>query len=113
MVTGRLRSPACRWDKCFPPARLELFRASSAEGSACPPELNGLIGRLLAKDPAQRPQSAVEVAGELRAMANRMERSAGRAPVAAGPRGSGDYRAPDGWRGILDVPRHGTAEMGA
>jgi predicted Ser/Thr protein kinase len=73
MVTGRLPFPGVSLGQMLATGSSGAVPLVSAEGSACAPELNGLIGRLLAKDPAQRPQSAVEVAGELRALANRME----------------------------------------
>jgi eukaryotic-like serine/threonine-protein kinase len=44
-----------------------------SEESGCPPELNGLMTRLLAKGPAQRPRSAADVARELRVLANRLD----------------------------------------
>jgi eukaryotic-like serine/threonine-protein kinase len=40
-----------------------------------PPELSDLIGRLMSKDPAQRPQSAAEVAAAIRQIAKDVERT--------------------------------------
>src|ERR1700683_4578259 len=78
MVTGKLPFPGVSLGQMLSTGSSGGVPRVSAESSACPPEVNALIGRLLAKEPAQRPPSAVEAAGELRAMANRME-----APAAA------------------------------
>lgn len=66
----------------FPGASLGLMLASGSQTSVSPPSqeraavpasLDSLIVRLLQKDPAQRPQSALEVAGELTALADQLD----------------------------------------
>jgi len=70
----------------FPGTSLGLMLASgsqvtapplSRERAAIPADLSGLVSRLLQKDPAQRPHSAIEVARELTALADRLDAPAG------------------------------------
>ncbi|HVA37692.1 MAG TPA: protein kinase [Candidatus Dormibacteraeota bacterium] len=72
-----------------------------AVNSEIPEALDALILRMLAKDPSQRPQSAADVAAELRAILTGGEAPARPAPVEAAP----PFRAPQ----APPAPRAATA----
>jgi serine/threonine protein kinase len=71
MLAGRLPFPGASLGQMLSSGSQPALPAPSRERPGVPSGLDGLIGKLLQRDPAGRPQSAAEVARELSAMADR------------------------------------------
>jgi eukaryotic-like serine/threonine-protein kinase len=81
MSVGRLPFPGASLGQMLSSGSHAKVPAPSRERAGVPASLDGLVAKLLEKDPAKRPQSAGEVARELSAVADRMA-----ARPASGPR---------------------------
>ncbi len=77
--------------------------ASATPGRSFPPEIEGIVGRLLTKDPLRRHQSGDELAKELRRCAALAKLSEATDATAALPSVRGDV--------TLDEPRNGAATL--
>ncbi|HTS51142.1 MAG TPA: protein kinase [Bryobacteraceae bacterium] len=65
MVAGRLPYPGASLGQMLSSGSQLPLPSPSGDGSSLAPSLDGLIAKLLERDPAKRPQSAAEVAREL------------------------------------------------
>ncbi len=73
MAVGKLPFPGVSLGQLLSTGSAGPIPRPSLPGAECPPELAGLIRQLLEKDPAQRPQSASEVARTLTVLAEKIE----------------------------------------
>ncbi len=71
MLAGRLPFPGASLGQMLASGSQPAMPAPSRAGLGVPASLDRLIGKLLEQDPANRPQSAAEVARELSVMADR------------------------------------------
>jgi len=71
MAVGKLPLPGASLGQMLSTGSAAAIPAPSRQGSRCPREFDGLIARLLARNPAQRPSSAAEVSRELRKLEER------------------------------------------
>ncbi len=78
MSVGRLPFPGASFGRMLSSGAPPSVPAPSRERAGVPPELDGLVSRLLEKDPAKRPQSAGEVSRELSMLAGRIAAPPGR-----------------------------------
>jgi eukaryotic-like serine/threonine-protein kinase len=88
MAVGKLPFPGASLGQMLSSGAHPVMPQPSREGVGVPTVLDGLVARLLEKDPAKRPQSASEVARELAAVADRLAAPAPRSrlrPVYAIP----------------------------
>ena len=86
MLTGRTPFEASSLQELFAKHLEAPIPSVRALGDNCPQELDELIGEMLAKDPAERPQSAQGIAWQLRGIAARLQtprRAASQRPPAA------------------------------
>ncbi len=72
MSVGRLPFPGASLGQMLSSGSHAPVPAPSRERVGVPASLDGLVAKLLAKDPARRPQSASEVARDLSALADRL-----------------------------------------
>jgi serine/threonine protein kinase/predicted esterase len=72
MATGRLPFPNASLGRMLSSAPQTRVPPASQQREGLPTALDFLIARLLAKDPADRPQSAAEVAAELKSIADQV-----------------------------------------
>jgi len=72
MAVGRLPFPGVSLGLMLASGSAAAVSPPSRERAAIPAGLDGLVASLLQKDPARRPQSASDVAGELTALADRL-----------------------------------------
>ncbi len=72
MATGKLPFPGASLAQMLSTGSNAAIPAPSGQRSGVPAELDALIAKLLKKNPAQRPQSASEVARQLAALADRL-----------------------------------------
>ena len=72
MAVGRLPFPGASLGQMLSSGRATALPHPSRERVGVPASLDGLVARLLEKDPAKRPQSAAEVARELSVLADRL-----------------------------------------
>jgi len=72
MAVGKLPFPGASLGQMLSSGAQTAVPAPSRERVGVPASLDGLVARLLEKDPAKRPQSASEVARELSAIADRL-----------------------------------------
>jgi serine/threonine protein kinase/predicted esterase len=72
MATGRLPFPNASLGRMLSSAPQTSVPPASQQREGLPVALDSLIARLLAKDPADRPQSAAEVAAELKSIADQL-----------------------------------------
>ncbi|MGA3027856.1 MAG: bifunctional serine/threonine-protein kinase/formylglycine-generating enzyme family protein [Bryobacteraceae bacterium] len=78
MAVGKLPFPGASLGQMLASGSRVSVPPPSRERAAIPSNLDWIVTKLLQKDPAQRPQSALEVAGELTALADRLDAPARR-----------------------------------
>jgi eukaryotic-like serine/threonine-protein kinase len=83
MSVGRLPFPGASLGQMLSSGAQATLPAPSHERSGVPPALDALVSKLLEKDPARRPPSAAEVAGELSSIAERLAAPPARSPFRA------------------------------
>jgi len=71
MAAGKLPYPGASLGRMLSSGSQLAVPPPSPDGAGLPPVLDELIGRLLERDPAKRPQSAAEVARELSALTDK------------------------------------------
>jgi eukaryotic-like serine/threonine-protein kinase len=75
MAAGKLPYPGASLGQMLSSGSRTAIPAASGERAAIPASLDALIARLLEREPAKRPQSAAEVAGELATITERAPES--------------------------------------